>query len=84
MSSVPFSGMDVVKVMVNSGIYEWVRTNGDHAILRWEPPEDHETDARTVPDPLHDEVDMGTLRGIAEQAGATDFAKFCEWIDRNR
>jgi len=29
--------MNVVKVMVNSGIYEWVRTNGDHAILRWEP-----------------------------------------------
>jgi predicted RNA binding protein YcfA (HicA-like mRNA interferase family) len=44
-----FSGRDVVKVMVNSGIYEWVRTNGDHAILRWEPPDHHDSDARTVP-----------------------------------
>jgi predicted RNA binding protein YcfA (HicA-like mRNA interferase family) len=84
MSRAPFSGMEVVKVMVNSGIYEWVRTNGDHAILRWEPPEDHESDARTVPVPLHDELRRGTVRDIAEQAGARDFEAFCDWIDRNR
>jgi len=83
MACGPFSGMNVVKVMVNSGIYEWVRTNGDHAILRWEPPEGHDTDARTVPVPLHDEIDTGTLRSIANQAGARDFEEFCEWIDRN-
>lgn len=70
--------------MVNSGIYEWVRTNGDHAILRWEPPEDHDSAARTVPVPLHDEVATGTLRSIAEQAGAQDFDEFCRWIERNR
>lgn len=69
--------------MVNSGIYAWVRTNGDHAILRWEPPEDHEADARTVPVPLHDELDTGTLRSIAEQAGARDFEAFCDWTERN-
>jgi hypothetical protein len=57
MSRGPFSGRDIVKVMVNSGIYEWDRTNGDHAILRWEPPADHDSDARTVPVPLHEEVD---------------------------
>lgn len=78
-----FSGSDVVKVMVNSGIYEWVRTNGDHAILRWEPPESHDADARTVPVPLHEEVSEGTLRSIAEQAGAKDFREFCDWIERN-
>lgn len=78
-----FSGMEVVKVMVNSGIYAWVRTRGDHAILRWEPPDDHPTDARTVPVPLHDELDTGTLRNIAELAGARDFDRFCAWIDRN-
>jgi hypothetical protein len=33
--------------------------------------------------PLHDEVDMGTLRSIAEQAGAKDFDEFCAWIERN-
>lgn len=78
-----FSGMDVVKVMVNSGIYEWVRTNGDHAILRWEPPEGHDSDARTVPVPLHDELDTGTLRSIGEQAGMKDFDEFRDWIERN-
>ncbi|SNZ13271.1 Predicted RNA binding protein YcfA, dsRBD-like fold, HicA-like mRNA interferase family [Natronoarchaeum philippinense] len=80
----PFSGMEVVKVMVNSGIYEWDRTNGDHAILRWEPPSDHDSDARTVPVPLHDELSVGTLRDIADQAGANDFGEFRDWIDRNR
>lgn len=78
-----FSGREVVKVMVNSGIHEWDRTNGDHAILRWVPPDTHETDARTVPVPLHDELDTGTLRSIAELAGAQDFEKFCDWIERN-
>ncbi len=69
--------------MVNSGIYSWIRTNGDHAILRWEPPESHDTDARTVPVPLHDELDTGTLRSIAEEAGARGFEEFCDWIERN-
>lgn len=84
MSRGPFSGRDVVKVMVNSGIFRWDRTNGDHAILRWDPPKDHDADARTVPVPLHEELDTGTLRSIAEQAGAKEFDEFCSWIDRNR
>jgi predicted RNA binding protein YcfA (HicA-like mRNA interferase family) len=84
MSRGPFSGRDIVKVMVNSGIYEWDRTNGDHAILRWEPPADHRSDARTVPVPLHDEVDMGTLRSIAEQAGATSASTPRTMIIRNQ
>lgn len=84
MSYGSFSGMDIVKVMVNSGIYEWVRTRGDHAILRWEPPEGHDAEARTVPVPLHDEVSEGTLREIGEQAGMKDFQAFKAWIDRNR
>jgi len=66
--------MEVVKVMVNSGIYAWVRTTGDQATLRWEPPEDHDADARTVPVPLHDELDTGTLRSIADRVGARDEA----------
>jgi predicted RNA binding protein YcfA (HicA-like mRNA interferase family) len=78
-----FSGEEVVKAMVNSGIFSWVRTNGDHAILRWEPPDHHDADARTVPVPLHDELSTGTLSDIADQAGAKDFRKFCEWIERN-
>lgn len=84
MSRRTFSGWEVAKVMVNSDIYEWVRTRGDHAILRWEPPEGHDSEARTVPVPLHDELSIGTLRNIAELAGANDFDRFFEWIDRNR
>jgi predicted RNA binding protein YcfA (HicA-like mRNA interferase family) len=84
MSHGTFSGVEVKKVMVNSGIFAHVRTNGDHAILRWEPPEDHESDARTVVIPLHDEINTGTLRDIGEQAGMKDFQKFKDWIDRNR
>jgi predicted RNA binding protein YcfA (HicA-like mRNA interferase family) len=84
MTRGPFSGREVVKVMVDSGIYEWDRTNGDHAILRREPPANHDSDARTVPVPHHDEVSPGTLRDIADQAGARDFDEFCDWIERNR
>jgi len=84
MSYAPFSGKEILKVMVNSGIYEWKRTRGDHAILRWEPPEGHNADARTVPIPLHDEVSEGTLRNIADQAGAKDYDRFKQWIDSNR
>lgn len=70
--------------MVNSGIFEWDRTRGDHAILRWEPPSHHDSDARTVPVPLHEELSEGTLRSIADEAGAKDFDEFCDWIGRNR
>lgn len=84
MTHRPFSGRDVVKVLVNSGIFEWVRTRGDHAILRWEPPDDHDAPARTVPVPLHDELSEGTLKDIGEQAGMKDFQEFKDWIDSNR
>jgi predicted RNA binding protein YcfA (HicA-like mRNA interferase family) len=84
MSRRPFSGWEVAKVMVNSGIFEWVRTSGDHAILRWEPPEGHDAAARTVPVLLHDELREGTLRAIGEQAGMEDFEEFTDWIDWNR
>ena len=76
--------MDVVKVMVNSGIYEWVRTRGDHAVLRWEPPDHHDSMARTAVVPLHEEIAKGTLREIGEQAGMKDFQEFKAWVERNR
>lgn len=83
MSLGPFSGDDVVKVLVNSGIYRWDRTNGDHAILVWDPPDDHNSNRRTVPVPLHDELREGTLKDIGEKAGMQDFQQFKAWIDRN-
>ena len=78
-----FSGEDVYKVLVNAGNFKHVRTTGDHAILRWDPPEHHDTDPRIVTVPLHDRLRTGTLRQIAEEAGADDFGAFCRWIDRN-
>jgi len=79
-----FSGDDITKVLVNVGNFEWIRTTGSHMILRWEPPDGHDTEPRSVSVPRHDRVREGTLRDIAEQAGANDFEEFCNWIDRNR
>jgi len=77
-----FSGREVVKVLVNVGGFEWRRTVGDHAQLYYEHPS-NEDDRRRVTVPLHDELRPGTLRGIADSAGARDFDDFCEWIDEN-
>ncbi len=74
--------MEVVKVLVNVGGFEWRRTAGDHAQLYYEHPT-NEDDRRQVTVPLHDELRVGTLRNIAESAGARDFEDFCNWIDRN-
>lgn len=79
-----FSGEDIYRVLVNVGGFRHVRTTGDHLILRWDPPADHDTDPRTVVVPLHDSVSIGTLQDIADDAGATDFDAFCRWIDRHR
>ncbi|KDS91120.2 hypothetical protein FK85_06070 [Halorubrum saccharovorum] len=71
-----------MKVLVNRGGFEWRRTTGDHAQLYYRHPTNEE-DERHVTVPLHDEVRKGTLRDIAESAGAQDFDAFCAWIDRN-
>ncbi|MGM0371153.1 MAG: type II toxin-antitoxin system HicA family toxin [Halobacteriota archaeon] len=83
MSRRTFSGQAVLKVLVNVGDFEWRRTTGDHAQLYYEHPT-NENDRRHVTVPLHDELRVGTLREIADQAGANDFDTFCEWIDENR
>lgn len=79
-----FSGEDLYRVLVNVAGYRHIRTTGDHLILRWTPPDDHDTASRTVVVPLHDSVSIGTLHDIAEDAGAKDFDAFCKWIDANR
>jgi predicted RNA binding protein YcfA (HicA-like mRNA interferase family) len=77
-----FSGREVVRVLVNAGGFEWRRTTGDHAQLYYEHPT-NEDDRRRVTVPLHDELRTGTLREIAESAGARDFDAFCDWLDCN-
>lgn len=79
-----FSGYEIAKVLVNAGNFTWRRTRGDHAILTWTHPDGPEIEKRTVSVPLHDRVRTGTLRKIADGAGAKDFDEFCKWIDRNR
>ena len=74
----------MAKVLANKGNFRWVNTQGDYAILKWEHPDGPNVERRTVSIPLHDRVRTGTLRGIAEDAGAKDFDEFCKWIDRNR
>ena len=77
------SGYDVDKVLVNAGNFEWRRTVGDHAQRYDEHPTNND-DRRHATVPLHDELRQGTLRDIADSAGANDFDAFCDWIDRNR
>ena len=77
-----FSGDDVRKVLVNVGNFHQDRITGSHAILKYTNPDTGEK--RTVSVPLHDRLRIGTLRGIADDAGANEFDEFCAWIDQNR
>ena len=81
MSSRNFSGREVVKALTKNRFYIVNRT-GSHVKLRYEHPTNEE-DIRVVSVPMHDRIDTGTLRSIAEQAGAQDFDSFCDWIDRH-
>ncbi|WP_436911926.1 type II toxin-antitoxin system HicA family toxin [Halosimplex marinum] len=84
MSSRDYSGEDVYKGMMNSSVsWQHIRTTGDHVILKWDPPEAHSSDTRTVSIPLHDSLSIGTLDGIAEDAGADSLSEFCDWIESN-
>ncbi|PSP79048.1 type II toxin-antitoxin system HicA family toxin [Halobacteriales archaeon QS_1_68_20] len=74
-----FSGREVAKVLVRWG-FEPVGGQGSHRVFRYENDETGE--ARTVTVPVtHDPIREGTLREIADQAGAKDFAAFCAELD---
>jgi predicted RNA binding protein YcfA (HicA-like mRNA interferase family) len=55
------------------------RVTGSHRTFRYKHPETDEV--RTVTVPLHDELNGGTLREIADEAGAGDFDAFCDEIE---
>ncbi|KXB01403.1 hypothetical protein AKJ44_02580 [candidate division MSBL1 archaeon SCGC-AAA261F17] len=82
MSATKFSGLEVVKALVRNR-FQIVGRTGSHVKLRYEHPT-NKSDIRIVIVPMYDSVDTGTLRSIANQAGARDFQKFKKWIDRNR
>lgn len=74
----PYSGQELVKALGKWG-YHRIDQTGDHVKLRYVHPDTGEK--RTVIVPLHDEVSTGTLKSIAEQAGAKDFQAFLKAID---
>lgn len=76
-----FSGRDIVRVLRAHGFVPVSRA-GSHVKRRYEHPD--ADDVRIVTVPMHDEVRIGTLRSIANQAGARDLEAFCDWIDENR
>lgn len=76
-----FSGRAVVKALTKNR-FRVVDRTGSHVKLRYEHPV-NEDDVRIVSVPMHDSINTGTLRNIADQSGAENFEAFCEWIDRN-
>lgn len=53
---------------------------GSHRTFRYENEDTGEV--RTVTVPLHGELKTGTLREIADQAGANDFDVFCRELEQ--
>lgn len=76
-----FSGGEVVKALTKNRFYIADRT-GSHVKLRYEHPS-NENDVQMVSFPMHDSINIGTLRNIADQSGAENFEAWCEWIDNN-
>jgi len=74
-----YSGRDIIRALGNWN-FRRVDQTGDHVKLRYLNPDTGEK--RTVIVPLHDELDTGTLRSIADQAGAEDFQKFLDEMDK--
>jgi predicted RNA binding protein YcfA (HicA-like mRNA interferase family) len=79
MSRRTYSGLEVAKVLIKWE-FEPVGGRGSHRTFRYEHPETDEVRTVTVPI-AHDTVKKGTLREIADQAGAKDFSAFCEELD---
>ena len=80
MASRDFSGRDIVKALIKNRFVIVDRT-GSHVKLRYEHPT-NDDDVRVVSVPQHDRIRIGTLRNIAEQSGAEDFEKWCQWIEQ--
>lgn len=75
-----FSGREVAKVLIQWG-FEPVGGRGSHRVFRYEHPDTGEVRTVTVPI-THTPVKAGTLREIADQAGAKDFEAFCRELQR--
>lgn len=74
-----YSARDIIKALQKWG-YKQVDQTGSHVKLRYVHGPTGEK--RTVVVPLHDELATGTLRNIANQAGADDFQAFLDEMDK--
>lgn len=74
-----YSGKEIIKAL-GKWDYKRVDQTGSHVKLRYIHPDTGEK--RTVIVPLHDELATGTLRDIADQAGAKDFQKFLDEMEK--
>jgi predicted RNA binding protein YcfA (HicA-like mRNA interferase family) len=81
MVTTDFSGRDIIKVLRNHG-YHVVDRTGSHIKLRYEDANTGEV--RNVTVPAYDRIDVDVLQNIADQCGADDFRRWCEWIERCR
>jgi predicted RNA binding protein YcfA (HicA-like mRNA interferase family) len=73
-----YSGEDVIKAL-QKWRFKRVDQTGSHVKLRYVHPEGEK---RTVIVPLHDELDTGTLKSIAKQAGANEFQAFLDELEK--
>lgn len=74
-----YSGEEIIKALGNWG-FRRVDQTGSHVKLKYVDPNTGEVRYVTVP--LDDELATGTLRSIAEQAGANDFQEFLDQMDK--
>lgn len=81
MASKDISGRDVLSVLTDHNFVIASRS-GSHVTLKWRSPHDDEVRRVTVPD-TKDSLPRGTLSSIADDCGAEEFEKWCEWINRN-
>jgi predicted RNA binding protein YcfA (HicA-like mRNA interferase family) len=73
-----YSGKEVIKAL-EKWRFKRVDQTGSHVKLRYRHPQGEK---RTVIVPLHDDLDTGTLKSIATQAGANDFQAFLDELER--
>lgn len=77
-----FTGQEVAKVLIEAG-YTPTSRSGSHLTVG-KPVKGEGYRRVTVPIHPGETIPEGTLRDIADDAGAQDFERFCQWIDRNR
>lgn len=80
MSRRTYSGEEIIKALGNWNFRRVDSSPGSHVKLRYTNPNTGEV--RIVVVPLHDELATGTLRDIADQAGANDFQDFLDEMDK--